>query len=340
MTAPGTPAAASRRLSAGTFPAFATLLAAAFLASCSGLPPQRAAGGPEPASPRMFWTVAAADGNPGRGTLYVQGTLHAGTKELYPLDGRVLGAMAASDIVLAELSPDGMAAAQGLVLDRMASSALPGGATLRALLTPEDTAKAEAIMGAAVFDSLAVYEPWVAYSVLDQFAVARARLDPALGVDAALFAEAARLGKTVMGLETADDQLRLLCGPGLELQALILRDSIREYRDDPDVLGRLYDAYLDDDRDRLDREIEASLERSEAFDRELAGFNDALLAGRNAAWAARLAELLDSGDDVFLFAGVAHFIGGDSVLRQLAGRGYIAVQPARPAVAGGVPAHP
>jgi uncharacterized protein YbaP (TraB family) len=93
----------------------------------------------------------------------------------------------------------------------------------------------------------------------------RLNLDPGLGVDAAIFKEAARIGAQVEGLETAADQLRLLSGPALSLQVLLLRDSIREYRYHADALLTLYRAYLEDNRTTLEREISASLERSGAF---------------------------------------------------------------------------
>ncbi len=283
----------------------------------------------EPA-PRMFWTVesasASASGTDRSGILYVQGTLHLGTPELYPMDSRTLSVLASADLVFAEMSPQELATVQELVLSRMASSVLRDGSSLKTLLPPDDVAWLESFMGATVFEALAMYEPWVAYSAVDQFAASRHSLDPGLGVDAAIFKEAARLGKQVEGLETAADQLRLLSGPALSLQVSLLRDSIREYRDHADALLYLYRAYLEDDRSTLERELSASIARSESFDPALAEFNNALLATRNAAWARRLAGLLDQGQTIYLFAGAAHFVGPGNVLERLEDYGYRAAR--------------
>jgi len=300
---------------------FASLLAS-LPAACASLPDGSVREAGPDAPPRMFWTLEPDSPESGHGTLHVQGTLHLGSPELYPVDPRSLAALAASDVVLAELSLDEIAAARSLVLSRMASSSLHDGATLRSLLPPDEAAWAETFIGAPVFESLNPYEPWVASTVVDQFAASRAGLDPALGIDAALFEEASRLGKTVQGLETAEIQLRFLAGPALPLQVLLLRDSIREYRDHPATLRALYEAYRDDDRTALAREVIASTRRSAAFAPALAEFNEALLAGRNADWADRIADLLDEGRIVYLFAGAAHFVGTDNLLELLSTRGY------------------
>jgi len=277
-------------------------------------------------APRMFWTVQAAPEAYGKGILHVQGTLHLGTPELYPLDSRSLAALASADLVLAEMSPRELAGVQQLVLARMATATLRDGTSLRTLLLPDDVAWLESFIGSAVFKALESYEPWVAYSAVDQFAASRLGLDPGLGVDAALFKEAAILGKQVEGLETAAEQLRLLTGSALSLQVLLLRDSIREYRYHADALRSLYRAYLQDDRAALEREVSASIERSETFAPALAEFNDAILSTRNAAWAKRLAGWLDEGKTVYLFAGAAHFVGPGNVLARLEDYGYCAAQ--------------
>lgn len=288
----------------------------------------------EPA-PRMFWTLKTATGTttgadttiPGKGILYVQGTLHLGTPELYPLDNRSFQALAEADLVFAELNPQEMALGPELVRSRMGASMLHDGIALRTLLPSDDVAWLEAFIGTSVFNVLERYEPWVAYSAIDQFAASRLDLDPTQGVDAVIFKEAARLGKHVEGLETAAYQLQLLSSPNLSLQVLLLRDSIREYRNHADALLNLYRAYLEDDRVALERELSSSIARSESFDPALAEFNNALLSERNEAWARRLAGLLDQGQTVYLFAGVAHFVGPGNVLERLEDYGYRLEQP-------------
>lgn len=314
------------------------VLALAFLAmlgSCSLLPATRVGPGATPTpgalpapgipeGPRMSWTV---NGGPaGQGSLFVQGTLHLGRDELYPLNDRVLDAMASSDVVLAELSPGDLARSRNLVLDRMAEAALDGGKTLYDLLPPTDVASAETVMGRENLRRLAIFRPWVAYSAFELFVAGKLALDPEKGVDVALYSLAASMGKTVHGLEDPEFQLDVLAGPTLDIQTLLLRDAIREHRDHPDAMKRMYEAYRAGDHRTLAVELDASLKRSLAFAPELAAFNDSLLARRNAEWAKVLDSYLREGKSVFVFVGAAHMLGADNILERLAGMGY-SVQP-------------
>ena len=297
------------------FTGTALLALAGFLAgSCAQLP----SGAPGSKEPRMFWTLTAPDG----GTLYVQGTIHVGGDELYPVDPEVLDALKSADLVLAELSSGEMERSQSLVLERMANGILDKGATLYDYLSPEESAFLEGVMTADLFKRLAPFQPWVAYSALDAIMAGKSGLDPAKGLDMELYSAASELGKPVVGLESAAAQLDVLTGPPLSTQLLVLKDAIREYRAYPDALKALYDAFVRDDRKGMGREVSASLTRTETFSDELADFNHSLLGQRNVAWAERIVAVSKGKKAVFLFAGAAHFVGDGNVLDLLADRGY------------------
>lgn len=310
------------------------VLALVFLASlgsCSLLPGSRPGPGVTPApgkfpasgagdGPRMFWTVS--NGPAGKGKLFVQGTLHLGRDELYPVDERVLDAMASSDVILAELSPGDLARSRNLVLDRMAEAALEDGRTLYDLLPEADIVSTESVMGKENLRRFAIFRPWVAYSAFELFVAGKFGLDPEKGVDTALYSLAARMGKPVHGLEDPEFQLDVLTGPTLEIQVLLLRDAIREHRDHPEALKRMYEAYRDNKPKVLAKELDASLKRSLVFAPELSAFNDSLLAKRNAEWATVLDSYLRERKSVFVFVGAAHLLGADNVLDQLEEMGY------------------
>jgi hypothetical protein len=272
----------------------------------------------------MSWTVSG--GPAGTGRVFVQGTLHLGRDELFPLDDRVLDALSRADLVLAELSPGDLGRSRDLVLDRIADSILDGGKTLYDLLPAADIAYAEAVMGKENLRRLALFRPWVAYSAFELFVAGKLALDPEKGVDTALYSLASRMGKPVHGLEDPEFQLDVLSGPTLEIQVLLLRDAIRDHREQPEALKRLYEAYRNGDHRALAIELDASLKRSLAFAPELAAFNDALLNKRNAEWAKVLDSYLREGKSVFVFVGAAHMLGAGNILERLASMGY-SVQP-------------
>lgn len=317
----------------------AVLAAAGFLAAaCAGGPPAASADGPaaavpstrtpEPARaadpmaprslPRMAWTLTSPSG----AVAFVQGTLHLGSDALYPLDRTVTEALAAADLALGELSSADMERSTGVILERMSFSLLSRGRTLDTLLSAEELAYLKGALGAEGYRFVSVYRPWVAYSYLDGVAAAKAGLSAERGVDAALYAAAASVGKAVAGLESIESQLDVLAGPSEELQTALLRDSVREYRARPEAIGELYEAYRKDDRRGLARAVAEALSRSNAFSKDLAAFNDSLLDKRNKAWAERIDALMKDGKRLFIFAGVAHFVGEGSVLELLKAKGY------------------
>jgi uncharacterized protein len=269
-------------------------------------------------APRMFWTLSSPSG----GSLYIQGTLHLGSDELFPFNTQVTDSMKRATVVLGELSSADLDRSQSLILERMSFALLDKNRTLTELLSADERAYLEGFLGKEAMRNLSLFMPWVAYSYLDGIAAAKAGLDVGKGVDMALYSVAAELGKAVGGLESVESQLDLLTGPQLSTQLLVLKDAIREYKSYPDSIEELYAAYRADDRKKLSRLIDLSLARSEAYSPELGKFNDSIYGKRNAAWAAKLAAMLDEGKSVFVFAGVAHFVGADSVIDLLVKRGY------------------
>ncbi len=317
----------------------AILAAAGFLASgCAGAPaagptdkpaafapssdaPAQARGA-NPLSPRslprMAWTLTAPSG----AVAFVQGTLHLGSDALYPLDRAVTDALVAADLALGELSSADMERSTGVILERMSFSLLSRGRTLDAILSAEDVAYLKGALGAEGYRFVSVYQPWVAYSYLDGIVAAKAGLSAERGIDAALYAAAAAYGKAVAGLESIESQLDVLAGPSVELQTALLRDSVREYRSRPGAIEELFEAYRKDDRRGLARAVAEALSRSNGFSKDLAAFNESLLDKRNMAWAERIDSLMKDGKNLFIFAGVAHFVGEGSVLELLKAKGY------------------
>ncbi len=288
------------------------------VAPSGGAPGQSSAAATRQGSPRMFWTLSAPTG----GKLYLQGTLHLGSDELFPFHTQVTESMKRADIVLGELSSADLDRSQSLILERMSFALLDKSRTLNGLLSPDELAYLEAFLGKEALRNLSLFMPWVAYSYLDGIAAAKAGLDVGKGVDMALYSVAAELGKAVGGLESVESQLDLLTGPQLSTQLLVLKDAIREYKSFPDSIDELYAAYRADDKKKLSKLIDLSLARSQEYSAELGKFNDSIYGKRNAAWADKLAKLLDEGKSVFVFAGVAHFVGAGNVVELLVKRGY------------------
>lgn len=303
-----------------TIPRYATFLLLALIVfgtfACASSP--GSSGSAISPAPRFFWTLTAPSG----ARLSIQGTIHVGDSELYPLHKDVLSAMAESDLVYGELSLDSINEVQTLVVERMASSVAEPSKTVDRLLSPDELAQIETLMGKEMFRRLSPFQPWVCSVVLESYAASSTGLNEAYGVDMALLSAAGELGKEVFGLETASFQLSVLAGPSLSTQLAVLKDNLRELREEPDSLKLLYAAYRDNNQKALAKIMDQSMRRSAAFSAELAAYYDSLLRQRNQAWLERLLGFAQEGKDVFVFAGAAHFVGQDNLIDMLKAKGY------------------
>jgi len=285
------------------------------LASCAGQRsvPERGSG------PRLFWSLETVSG----GRLYLQGTMHMGKEELYPLHPESLAALARADVVMAELSREELDSAQTQTLKRMMESAMTDLSTLMGLVPADEYSWLQDTLGLDVLFAVDSFEPWVAQSLVDNRLALAAGLDPGKGIDLALYEEAERLGKAVEGLETVAFQLDVLTDHPRDRLVAMLRDSIREGRDHPETLSLLYEAYRDDDRAAFRRIIAESLERTLAFDPRLGDLSEALFEERNARWASLLADELADGKTLYLFVGAGHCVGEGNLIDKLAELGCV-----------------
>lgn len=253
-----------------------------------------------------LWVAKDADT-----TIYLFGTVHllpADTDWHYPgLDK----ALAASQTLYIELTDDDQATVAALVLRHGLDPTHP----LSGLLEPAELQKLEAAATQAGvpggMQALNMMRPWLAALTLAAAPLLKAGLDPQHGVDKQLKAQMLAAGKPVLGLETAEQQIRLLADMPESTQIAFLRSTLRDIDKGPAQLTELIDAWKTGDIARIARiEDEDMRQQSpELYQR--------LLVQRNQAWAAKIARLLKQPGTIFIAVGAAHLAGPDSVQAQL-----------------------
>lgn len=139
------------------------------------------------------------------------------------------------------------------------------------------------------------------------------RADSAMVLDQYLQVKAKQMGKEVLGVETAGEQLAAVDQLPLQEQANMLYDVVRN-KADQRQMDRLLNAYAAGDLDRMAKLVA----KGGMSDR----MGEKLLLARNAVMAHRTDSLMQGGR-TFLFAlGAAHLPGPKGVLAQLRERGY------------------
>jgi len=262
-----------------------------------------------------LWVVKRADA-----TIYLFGTVHLlpnDTDWRYPALDR---ALAASDSLTIELTDDGPAHMQALVLQYGLDPTHP----LADKLSPrENAALASAAQTAGVpggVRTLQIMRPWLAALTLAVTPLLKAGLDPAHGVDKLLKAQMLAAGKPVDGLETAEQQIRFLADLPPAVELAFLRATLHDANQGSSELTALIGAWKAGDTAAI-----ARLEDEDLRQREPALYQR-LLVERNRSWAGKIAAMLQKPGTVFIAVGAAHLAGPDSVQAQLRKLGIDAVR--------------
>lgn len=256
-----------------------------------------------------IWAVRDRDS-----TVFLFGTIHVmkpGTNWRSP---RFEEAFKGADQLILEVeNPEDQAAVLPLIREHGLSPDRP----LSLLLSAEDLTRLDGAaksvgLSAAQLDPM---RPWLASLSLAAAPLRRAGYDPASGIDPVLRTDALAAGMTITGLETLDQQVRLLAGFPEEGQLAYLLRSLDDFDDGAAQLERLVEAWLAGNVLAIEqiglRPIREVGER----------VYQALLVERNRAWADRISLILDGTGTAFIAVGALHLAGEDSVQRILENRG-------------------
>lgn len=262
-----------------------------------------------------LWIVKDADT-----TIYLFGTVHLlpnDTAWRYPALDK---AIADSRTLYIELTDDDQANMMALVMRYGLNAAHPlptllDHAEMLRLNTAAD--KAGVPNGTQTLNTM---RPWLAALTLATAPLLKAGLDPEQGVDKQLRAQMASAGKQVLGLETAEQQIRFLADMPQPVQLAFLRSTIRDVDKGPIELTQLIDAWKNANTGTIARLEDEDMRQTEPK------LYQRLLVQRNQSWAAKIAQMMKQPGTIFIAVGAAHLAGPDSVQAQLKKLGMEAVR--------------
>lgn len=158
-------------------------------------------------------------------------------------------------------------------------------------------------------------QPWLAAVILAGAPILKAGYDPKAGVERMLATQATAEGHKILGLETAEDQLRVLADLSEEEQIAFLDGTLDDLGKGLDVLDQLAKAWIDGDTATI-----ARMSNDEIKEKAPTVY-EKLLVCRNKAWAEKIEQMLGGSGVKQIAVGAAHLAGPDSVQAQLAKRG-------------------
>lgn len=262
-----------------------------------------------------LWVVKDADT-----TIYLFGTVHLlpnDTAWHYPALDR---ALMDSQTLYIELTDDNPANMTALVLryGMDMSHPLPTLLNHAEQLRLNIAANKAGVPGG--MQTLSMMRPWLAALTLATAPLLKAGLDPEHGVDKQLKSQMAGAGKQVLGLETAEQQIRFLADMPQSVELAFLRSTMRDLDKGSIELTQLIGAWKDGDVATITRLEDEDMRQTEPKLYQL------LLVQRNEIWATKIAAMLQQPGTVFIAVGAAHLAGPDSVQAQLQKLGIEAVR--------------
>ncbi|MFD1786260.1 TraB/GumN family protein [Sphingomonas floccifaciens] len=273
--------------------AVALLLA---LPACAQQAPAPAAKDADPA----LWVVKDEDT-----TIYLFGTVHVLKPGLTWFDEAVKTAFDGSkELVLEMVEPDA-ATMQKIVLSKATQ---PAGQTLTASL-PEPArgkylkAMSEVGLPATAFDG---YKPWFAAVNLSLIPLMKAGYDPNSGAEKTLAQAAKSSGKTVSGLETAEQQIGFFDALSPKAQTEFLTGTVDEMPKIGQTMETMVADWAAGEPDKLAVLLNESMKDSPEVAKTI-------LYDRNARWASWIAERMKQPGTVFIAVGAGHLAGKGSV---------------------------
>jgi uncharacterized protein YbaP (TraB family) len=254
----------------------------------------------------LLWRIETPDG----AVSHLLGTIHSDDNRVLTLPEPVARAYDAADTLVLEMdlgAEDAKAMGQAMLL--------PPGQDLLSLVGPELYSRSVIAMGERGYPEgvISRLQPWAVVMTLSM-----PRPESGLFLDYVLFMGAKEQGKAIVGLESMAEQLAVFTDLGMEEQRTLLRDTLRDYKQYPQLFRQLIDAYLERDLEAL---VEISEQEMASSDKALQErFMQALVEERNRRMAERLLPLLEKGG-IFAAVGALHLAGEEGIIALLRKQG-------------------
>lgn len=265
------------------------------------------------AGKHFFWQAGA-----GRGTLFLLGSIHFGTPQMYPLPMVMTSSFKKSDALVVEadvLNADPMQTAQ-----LMAEKAFyQDGGRLRDHLSPQSWQRLAQVAGSLDMpvEMLNMQKPWFVSMSLTAMALKRLGFSEDRGVDAH-FLTLARGKKKVIELESMAMQLSLFERLTVDEQVMMLEETLREIEHGEAFFDRMLGYWQSGDVDGVQRLFDEGMMNSKAGER----FNRIIMTERNLQMAEKLHALAERGGRYFVVVGAGHLSGPEGIVALLRQRGY------------------
>lgn len=250
--------------------------------------------------------------------VYLLGSIHVGSEELYPMRRVIEDAFASADVAVVEVDLDESSA--GALAPRLVEAmTFPEGQSLDDHLSPATKALLEAYIAETrlPYGMFARLRPWAAAVLVTTLELQKAGLTAAQGMDKYFLRKARQSQKKIVALETAEQQLALFTGIEPEVEDLMLRESLESRTDLPDTMDGAMSAWKRGDPEAMLELLVGPMNTPgyrPLFER--------IFLERNRRMAAAVEDYLSEEGTYFVVVGSGHLVGEGSIVALLRRAGH------------------
>ncbi len=256
-------------------------------------------------------------------TLYLLGTIHVGTDDMYPLGAGVEEAYEKADVIAVEM--DVYAYGGNLFSSLKTSFALMYGFqdNIKNHLSPETYALGVEKLGLPEI-ALQRMKPALWYSLAENYIIDQAGLDAMKGVDYWLLKNAHRDGKRIDELEGMESQMATMLAIPEDVIDYEIQGMLSYPEESAQGLRNLFEAWRQGDEGALRTLLEATEDGggAEELTEAYAEYSDTLIDSRNDGFEEQAVAYLNSGETALIAIGAFHIIGENGLAAKLARAGY------------------
>jgi uncharacterized protein len=264
-----------------------------------------------PAGKSFLWKIHS-----GTKLVYLAGSVHALSADVYPLNPAFEQAYKASGTLVEEIDlgeAEMLTAAPAI----LAKGMFLDGRRFDSVVSKETAALVNARLkdSGLPVEMFQAMKPWMVMLTVAALDAQKAGLDPTLGLDKHFYDRAKADGKAVIGLETAESQIDRLDSMSGDLQEQMLRSSLSEADTTKNSLKAIVSAWRRGDSTSLEKTLLSDFTQYPAAYRSL-------IVERNNNWIPQIDVCLARPQPCLVVVGAAHLVGPDGLLTLLQRKGY------------------
>ncbi|MCH8829178.1 MAG: TraB/GumN family protein [Planctomycetes bacterium] len=248
-------------------------------------------------------------------TVYLLGSIHVARKSLYPLDPVIENAFQKSDTLVLEVPLDlkTQLEAQTKLLKVARYGA---GDSLPKHLDKETKKLLDAHLkkSGVPSGSYDQFKPWLVSIIITFTELKKHGFSPNFGIDRHFFKKASGK-KTVVGLETVDDQVKMFATLSEKMQASMLKQTLQEVGESAKMIAKTFKLWKSGRAKELDELLLKPMRKPENRPLYKAVFVD-----RNIKMTAKIEGFLKTNKTWFVVVGAGHLVGKEGIIKLLQAR--------------------